>query len=322
VADIYPDKGSFLFEFFDLRHSLVARQAIEPFGIQSEFAPPGASALLVDGIAPMQSTLKLQQTFGAFGDVRSLVKLDDVATSVLVEYYDIRDALFARDNLSLKPQTACEFCSGVKEAIGLLTRWRHQEQFREPPGLSKVTEEPPVSLDQIEQMSELKLLSDEPNELNLFKIASGADERTTFMIRNIPNKYTQQMLIDMINETHQGAYDFMYLRMDFKNKCNVGYAFINFIDPLSVISFALRVSGKKWAMFNSDKVCEVRYATIQGKEALVQKFKDSCVMLEEESYRPKIFYSSGERKGQEEPFPVGGRVRKEKSKHLYSPRKK
>lgn len=39
------------------------------------------------------------------------------------------------------------------------------------------------------------------------------------------------MLIDSLNKTHANTYDFVYLRMDFKNKCNVGYAFINFIDP-------------------------------------------------------------------------------------------
>ena len=89
------------------------------------------------------------------------------------------------------------------------------------------------------------------------------------MIRNIPNKYTQQMLIDFLNETHkvslkihwnrqlrilhlllrlygQGLFDFLYLRMDFKNKCNVGYAFINFPDSKSVLSLADRILGKKW----------------------------------------------------------------------------
>lgn len=111
--------------------------------------------------------------------------------------------------------------------------------------------------------------------LHLERIISSADRRTTCMIKNIPNKYTQAMLIDMINETHWGAYDFIYLRMDFKNRCNVGYAFVNFIDPLSIATFAQRVMGRKWPRFNSDKICQVTYARIQGKAALLEKFRHS-----------------------------------------------
>ncbi|KAF9113619.1 hypothetical protein BGX27_001153 [Mortierella sp. AM989] len=101
------------------------------------------------------------------------------------------------------------------------------------------------------------------------------DKRTTFMIRNIPNKYTQQMLVDCINETHFGKYDFLYLRMDFKNKCNVGYAFINFINTEVVESFVEEHVGKKWARFNSDKICRLSFAAIQGRHALVDKFRNS-----------------------------------------------
>ncbi|KAI9484471.1 hypothetical protein BDB00DRAFT_855561, partial [Zychaea mexicana] len=52
--------------------------------------------------------------------------------------------------------------------------------------------------------------------------------------------------------------------------------------------------------FNSDKRCSISYANIQGKVALIEKFRNSTVMQEDESYRPKIFYTSGPRIGEEE----------------------
>ncbi|KAF8933932.1 hypothetical protein BGZ58_006040 [Dissophora ornata] len=139
--------------------------------------------------------------------------------------------------------------------------------------------------------------------VNSLTASSAADKRTTFMIRNIPNKYTQQMLLQCINETHFGKFDFLYLRMDFKNKCNVGYAFINFTSTDVVASFVKEHVGKKWSRFNSDKICSLSYAAIQGRRALIEKFRNSSVMNEDPTYRPKIFYTSGPNIGMEEPFP-------------------
>ncbi|KAI9000302.1 RNA recognition motif 2-domain-containing protein [Gaertneriomyces semiglobifer] len=156
------------------------------------------------------------------------------------------------------------------------------------------------------------------NELNLYNIAMGYDTRTTFMIRNIPNKYTQRMLIEFLNRTHKGEYDFLYLRMDFKNRCNVGYAFINFVSSAAVLSFAERVVGKKWSKFNSDKVCTLSYANLQGKEALVQKFRNSSVMLEDPSYRPKVFFTTGPNRGEEQPFPPPTTAIRPRSEVLFS----
>ncbi|CBI33087.3 unnamed protein product, partial [Vitis vinifera] len=48
------------------------------------------------------------------------------------------------------------------------------------------------------------------------------------------------------------TYDFIYLPIDFKNKCNVGYAFVNMIDPLHIVPLH-RANGKKWEKFNSEK---------------------------------------------------------------------
>lgn len=36
------------------------------------------------------------------------------------------------------------------------------------------------------------------------------------MIRNIPNKFKQKSLLDMINASHQGEYNYFYLPMDLK----------------------------------------------------------------------------------------------------------
>jgi len=66
------------------------------------------------------------------------------------------------------------------------------------------------------------------------------------MLRNIPNKVNQAMLKDIVDESSWGKYDFMYLRIDFANDCNVGYAFINFVDvsnfPHLDLGFACRLT--------------------------------------------------------------------------------
>ena len=57
------------------------------------------------------------------------------------------------------------------------------------------------------------------------------------MIKNIPNKYTQRMLLQTLDRTYDGTYDFFYLPIDFKNRCNVGYAFLNFKDYKTIVKF-------------------------------------------------------------------------------------
>jgi len=139
--------------------------------------------------------------------------------------------------------------------------------------------------------------------LDLIKIADGSERRTTLMIRNIPNKYTQITVLEAINERHKGLYDFFYLPIDFKNKCNVGYAFINFIEPGSVAAFYEEFNGSRWKNFNSEKICALTFARIQGKSAMVSRFQNSSVLDKDDSYRPLLFYSLGPEQGQPEPFP-------------------
>jgi hypothetical protein len=78
--------------------------------------------------------------------------------------------------------------------------------------------------------------------------------RTTIMIKNVPNKYSQRALLDVIDVNHSGKYDFFYLPIDFRNKCNLGYAFLNFIHPIYIVDFVVEFAGKRWDRYNSEKV--------------------------------------------------------------------
>lgn len=103
--------------------------------------------------------------------------------------------------------------------------------------------------------------SDYLNSIDVQTIRLGGDCRTTVMLRNIPNRVNCHELKAYLDETSFGCYDFMYLRIDFANRCNVGYAFINFNNPQDIVEFALARQGRRWLMFNSDKKAEISYAS-------------------------------------------------------------
>lgn len=149
-------------------------------------------------------------------------------------------------------------------------------------------------------------------ELDIDCIKRGEDNRTTLMIKNIPNKYTSKMLLAAIDEHHKGAYDFVYLPIDFRNKCNVGYAFINMTSPSLIVPFYQGFNGKKWEKFNSEKVASLAYARIQGKAALVAHFQNSSLMNEDKRCRPILIDTDGPNAGDQVPFPIAmkpGRLR-------------
>lgn len=96
------------------------------------------------------------------------------------------------------------------------------------------------------------------------------------------------------------------MRIDFENRCNVGYAFISFDSSEKIIPFYRTRHDKKWNKFSSEKVCQLAYAKVQGKDNLIQKFRNSKVMEHDPEYRPKIYCTQGQFKGQELEFPTSG----------------
>ena len=99
--------------------------------------------------------------------------------------------------------------------------------------------------------------------INLDDIISGKDTRTTIMIRNIPIKYSDKMLINELEE-FKDKFDCIYMPYD-QEKCgNKGYAFINFIHPYHILFFYEKFQNKTWNFFESKKICELNNANFQG----------------------------------------------------------
>ena len=107
------------------------------------------------------------------------------------------------------------------------------------------------------------------NIININNIINNKDKRTTLIIKNIPNKYTIPLLLIELNHNFANKFDVIYLPQDKINDCNLGYGFINFINPIHLILFYEEFMGKKWNFFKSQKRCFLAYSNYQGKNELI-----------------------------------------------------
>lgn len=116
---------------------------------------------------------------------------------------------------------------------------------------------------------------------------------TTIMLRNLPNRYSQQLLLELLDQ--QGfpcKYDFVYLPMDFRNGVNLGYAFVNLHTHQDALRAIEIFQGFGNWDFDSAKVCEVSWAhPHQGLAEHVERYRNSPVMHPStpEEYKPMIF---------------------------------
>ncbi|KAL5129929.1 Protein terminal ear1 [Glycine soja] len=135
------------------------------------------------------------------------------------------------------------------------------------------------------------------------------DGETTVMIRNIPSKYTRELLVDFLEDhclkVNRGdkeaafkgkdeepiglAFDFVYLPIDFKTRMNKGYAFVNFTQPQAARKFLKTASNLKWELFQSNKIRDVVSARLQGKEQLEEHFATMNFPYESEDVLPVSF---------------------------------
>ncbi|CAE8714520.1 unnamed protein product [Polarella glacialis] len=142
-------------------------------------------------------------------------------------------------------------------------------------------------------------------EANAFERQTSGESQpvTTMMLRNIPNKYTQNSLLQEINDLgFSGTFDFFYLPMDVHNRSNVGYAFINFLLPEDAERFRQAFSEHHFQRFQSRKISSVCTAHVQGLDENMRHFENRAVThARNDQYRPVVL-RNGARVDIEEAF--------------------
>jgi hypothetical protein len=106
------------------------------------------------------------------------------------------------------------------------------------------------------------------------------ERRTTVMLRNMPNNYTREMLLELVDSMGFAAsYDFAYLPIDFSSQAGLGYAFINFVSAdKAQLCFDVFEGFSDWKV-PSEKVCTVTWSSpYQGLEAHIERYQNSPVM--------------------------------------------
>jgi len=131
---------------------------------------------------------------------------------------------------------------------------------------------------------------------------TAAAVETTVMLRNMPNFFTLDEFCRRLRELgFEGDYDFVFVPGDRLGERNMGYSFINlcssdaltrFIAAFHEIPVRQCLPGSK-----SKKVCQVRAAEVQGRQANFDKFfQEAPAAVEGRTKWRPLFLQSGDTK--------------------------
>jgi len=136
-----------------------------------------------------------------------------------------------------------------------------------------------------------EVVASRPASRDRTKSETWPDSITTVMIRNIPVRYTaEELLAELLKEGFQGTFDFFYLPIDFKTKCNRGYGFVNFRQAADCRRFAGIFNNWRLSRYASKKVLEITAAITQGFEANVAQYaRKDAQRVKNEWFKPMIF---------------------------------
>jgi RNA recognition motif-containing protein len=99
------------------------------------------------------------------------------------------------------------------------------------------------------------------------------------MIRNIPTRFTSITFVKLLEEYGFGqTFNFFYLPMDFRSGKNMGYAFINFVEPEIGRNFVSKFDQRRLPVTTSRKVLEISPSRRQGLAENIALFRTSDLL--------------------------------------------
>lgn len=282
--------STFIVCFFDVRATELAKKSLKndsesAFIIISDHPShkdAAQRAVRVTGFDSKEEDSKcnelLLSVFSRFGEVETISRSG--AGSFIVSFFDCRSPLSVVATLNPKRPSPTFVSVNSEQLIQLLIAGSDSRSLPLP-----------------SKSSESRLSSE--FAIDLSTLESGDESRTTVMVRNIPRKMSQAMIVEIIRLSfRQGdIFDFIYLPMDLANQINVGYAFINLKSPHHVVTFYHLFNNRTWRSIlgtyrincgeEASKVSKVTFARIQGLECLINHFANSCIMQNQpDSIRP------------------------------------
>jgi len=123
-----------------------------------------------------------------------------------------------------------------------------------------------------------------------------SDDGVTIMMRNIPNRYTREMMLqDFTQKGLMMDVDFLYIPIDLRHQRCVGYCFVNVRNEEAANRFRKAFDGEKLTQIRSEKVCSICLGKVQGLKANIEAYRNSAVLTMPEKYHPLLFDENGVR---------------------------
>lgn len=124
----------------------------------------------------------------------------------------------------------------------------------------------------------------------LENIKKGIEKRSTIRIKNIPAKFSLKDIENLLNKSlnyydittpndnnfliKSRPYDLIYLPPGKKTNNNIGYAFVNLVNPMDILLLYKSLQNQVLDSRKKKRICEISFADVQGRDNMIKSVKN------------------------------------------------